>query len=205
MSSKVRNYKKEHEAKLKRMSAKPGAIDAERERVKHAQRKRRRDEGLKKREREYARTRRKDPEYLAKHRMDVVEWRDRRVSECQAIIHAWKRQGCCVCGESAMCCIDAHHIIQNEKEHSIAALFYGDKPLASIPKELAKCIPICCNCHKKYHDGNDSEVVAAVVAVTGQPWEEVQGVGISNGKKKLKQMGKRGPFGQPIYKDESSI
>ena len=202
MPSKARNYKKEYKRKLELMSDKPGAIDAERVRVKHAQRKRRKDVGLKKHEREYARKRREDPEHLAKCRRYFTEWRHRRVSECRAIIHEWKRQGCCVCGESALCCIDAHHKNQSEKEHNIGQLVYGAKALTAIPKELDKCIPICSNCHKKYHAGEDKEVVSAVVAITGQPWMPVEGHGIRNGKKERKRIEQRGPFGGRIYKED---
>jgi len=199
----TRNYKKEYQRTLELMGAKEGAIDAERERVKHAQRKRRTEPSLKKRERQYQRKRMKDPERLARHRKYFTEWRHKRVRECQVIIYEWKRQGCCVCGESALCCIDAHHKNQNEKEHNIGKLVYGAKALTVIPKELAKCIPICANCHRKYHDGTDKVVVAAVVAITGQPWKAVEGFGIPNGKKKRNELNRLGPFGKPIYKDET--
>ncbi len=199
---KTRNYKTEYEKSIERMKAKPGAIDAERERLKHAQRKRRTDPDVKKRDRAGQRKRMKSPERLAKHREYFTEWRHKRVRECQAIIYEWKSQGCCVCGESALCCIDAHHKNQNEKEHNIGVLVYGAKALTVIPKELAKCIPICSNCHRKYHAGEDQEVVAKVVAITGQAWSPIEGAGVPNGKKKKKEMNRRGPFGDPIYKED---
>lgn len=120
---------------------------------------------------------------------------------CQEIIYEWKRQGCCVCAESALCCIDAHHKNQKEKDHNIGKLVYGAKALTTIPKELAKCIPICANCHRKYHDGSDKAVVAAVVAITGQPWSPVLGGGVPSGKKKRNELNRLGPFGKPIYND----
>jgi len=198
----MRNYKKEYQRKLELMDAKDGARDAEKERVKHAQRKRRTDPSLKKRERESQRKRIRNTEYLARQRKLTAEWRKQRVSECKAIIREWKRRGCCVCGESALCCIDAHHKNQNEKEHNIGVLVYGAKALTVIPKELDKCIPICSNCHKKYHAGEDQGVVAAVVAITGQPWMPVEGHGIRNGKKERKRVGRLGPFGKPIYEED---
>lgn len=202
MTSKTRNYQEEYQRRIELLSSKEGGLDAERERLKHTQRKRREDAGLKKRERQSERKRREDPEYLAKCRRYFTEWRHKRVRECQAIIHEWKRQGCCVCGESALCCIDAHHKNQSEKEHNIGQLVYGAKALTVIPKELAKCIPICSNCHKKYHAGEDQKVVKAVVAITGQPWMPVEGHGIRNGKKERKRIGQRGPFGGKIYNDD---
>ena len=203
MTSKARSYCKEYEAKLKRWSLTPGRIEAERERVKIAQRKRRsNDPSIDQRNRERLRTLRKDPEYAARKRKEMKEWRKRRISECQEIINEWKSQGCCVCGESSRCCIDAHHKNQNEKEYAIGHFGNGSKSPPVIKKELAKCIAICANCHRKYHDGADQVVVAAVVAITSQPWKAVEGVGIRNGKKEKKAQNKLGPFGKPIYNDD---
>lgn len=187
---------------LELRSNRDGAFIAERERLKNTQRKRRENEGLKKRERQYERKRLEDPEYLNKRRKYYAEWRQKRVRECQEVIFEWKRQGCCVCGESDICCIDAHHKNQDEKEHNVGGLVYGAKAMASILEELDKCIPICSNCHRKYHAGEDKDVVAAVVEITGHPWRPVKGHGIRNGKKERKRMGRLGPFGKPVYEDE---
>ncbi len=173
-ATKARNYKKEHEANIKRLSEEPGGIDAERERVKLAQRKRRRDEGLKKREREYERKRRENPEYLARSRKLTREWRDRLYCESRDLVAEWKRHGCCVCGESALCCIDAHHKKQHEKEYTIGVLVHAGKPLKVVRDELEKCIPICSNCHRKYHDGQDADVVRRVEEITGEAWEPIR-------------------------------
>lgn len=199
MPSKVRDYKKEYQAKIERLREKPGGLDAERDRLKHAQRKRRRDPSVQKKEREMQRKRVANPEYVSRQRKLTKDWRKRRVVECQAIIYEWKKQGCCVCGELAVCCIDAHHKNQKEKEHNIGHLVYGAKALEAIPKELAKCIPICANCHRKYHAGEDQTVVSKVIAITGQPWRPVEGNGVQNGKKLRKKVSRLGPFGKPIY------
>lgn len=205
MTSKTRSYSKEYEKRLKRWSLTPGRLEAERERLKLAQRKRRsNDPSIGKRDRDRLRELREDPEYVARNRKEMKEWRKRRIGECQAIIHEWKRQGCCVCGELSRCCIDAHHKDQDEKEHSIGHFANGSKSPPVIKKELAKCIAICANCHRKYHDGADQVVVAAVVAITGQPWKAVEGIGVRNGKKEKKAKDKLGPFGKPIYKDDEN-
>lgn len=203
VTNKTRSYSKEYEKKLKRWALTPGRIEAERERVKLAQRKRRsEDPSINQRARERQRKLREDKEYLASNRKATKEWRKRRISECQAIINEWKSQGCCVCGETARCCIDAHHKNQSEKEYAIGHFANGSKSPPVIKKELAKCIAICGNCHRKYHDGADQVVVAAVVAITGQPWKAVEGVGIRNGNKEKKAKNKLGPFGKPIYKED---
>lgn len=203
VTNKTRSYSKEYEKKLKRWALIPGRVEAERERVKLAQRKRRNnDPSIVKRDRERMRKLREDPEYVACKRKEMKEWRERRIVECQAIINEWKSQGCCVCGESSRCCIDAHHKNQNEKEYAIGHFANGSKSPPVIKKELAKCIAICANCHRKYHAGEDQEVVAAVVEITGQPWKAVEGVGIRNGKKKRKEKNKLGPFGKPVYKED---
>lgn len=84
MPSKVRDYKKEYQAKIERLREKPGGLDAERDRLKHAQRKRRRDPSVQKKEREMQRKRVANPEYVSRQRKLTKDWRKRRVVGYQA-------------------------------------------------------------------------------------------------------------------------
>lgn len=56
---------------------------------------------------------------------------------------------CVNCGESHPACIHFHHKDDN-KEKSVAE-FVSDGCKASILKEIAKCVPLCANCHAKEH------------------------------------------------------
>lgn len=58
-------------------------------------------------------------------------------------------QGCQKCGIHNFYLIEFHHTNPMEKDYGIA-----DNPNAkfeTIQKELDKCIPLCCNCHREFH------------------------------------------------------
>lgn len=84
---------------------------------------------------------------LAKSR----ECRARNQVKCLALLREFKGRGCCVCGEMEYCCIDAHHVDPSQKEYAIGQLVLSGMKLARFSCELAKCIPICANCHRKFH------------------------------------------------------
>jgi hypothetical protein len=64
----------------------------------------------------------------------------------------YKKQHPCRCGESEPACLDFHH--RNPKE-KLFALNAGvkSKSLEVITVEIAKCILLCANCHRKVHAG----------------------------------------------------
>lgn len=59
---------------------------------------------------------------------------------------------CRICGESEPSCIDFHHVDPKTKEHDITKLAYT-MCTKKLRIELAKCIPLCANCHRKVHAG----------------------------------------------------
>lgn len=60
-----------------------------------------------------------------------------------------KSIGCQKCGENDPICLDFHHL--NDKEFEIGISVNGHVSLARIEKEIAKCIVLCANCHRKLH------------------------------------------------------
>jgi len=166
-----RDYKAEYARAKERLEKQEGGIEAHRTHHRERQRDRRRSEEVKKRNREYAKKRRSEnPELAKKAKESLKAWREMRQAEAREIARKWRSQGCCVCGESNPCCIDAHHKDQREKSVNIATLVnMGLKPEVVV-LELNKCIPICANCHRKYHDNSDKVVVEKVEAVAGQKW-----------------------------------
>ena len=69
--------------------------------------------------------------------------------ENKKILNEHKTQ-CIICGESAKCCLEFHHI--GEK------LFNISQAVSHIPtdlfiKELSQTICVCKNCHSKIHNG----------------------------------------------------
>ncbi len=55
---------------------------------------------------------------------------------------------CIACGESDPILIDWHHVNPDEKLFNISMSHIGHDKWWS---EVLKCIPLCCNCHRKIH------------------------------------------------------
>ena len=65
----------------------------------------------------------------------------------------------CTCGENHPACLEFHHIDPSIKEFEIsgAVRLYGKE---KIMNEIAKCIVLCSNCHRKRHwDENNKKVL----------------------------------------------
>ena len=59
-----------------------------------------------------------------------------------------KSDGCIICGEKDVSCLDFHHI--KDKIYNISTI----KAALSIDKvenEIKKCVVLCANCHRKLH------------------------------------------------------
>ena len=72
--------------------------------------------------------------------------------EMRHTIQEIKRCGCCICGETELCCLDFHHL--RDKEFELAKA--PDVSKERLYKELEKCIVLCANCHRKLHAGKIS-------------------------------------------------
>lgn len=57
---------------------------------------------------------------------------------------------CEKCGESHPSCLDFHHKDSSQKEFSIGT-FYKKVTNKKLLEEIAKCIVLCSNCHRKLH------------------------------------------------------
>ena len=64
-----------------------------------------------------------------------------------------KDKCCCKCSESAIECLDWHHIDPNEKDSNVSALLNNFRSKERILKEIEKCVLLCSNCHRKVHSG----------------------------------------------------
>lgn len=64
----------------------------------------------------------------------------------------YKATLCCErCGENHPACLDFHHLNPAEKDFNISEMLtkYGSKK--RILEEVAKCVVLCSNCHRKEH------------------------------------------------------
>jgi hypothetical protein len=60
-------------------------------------------------------------------------------------------QPCIVCGEDENCCIDFHHTNPEEKLGRVPRMARGNRQ--KFLAEVAKCVCLCANCHRKVHAG----------------------------------------------------
>lgn len=66
----------------------------------------------------------------------------------------WKStQRCVVCGEQAPECLDLHHLDPSLKDDEISRVISSTGSWKRIEDEIAKCIVVCANCHRKIHSG----------------------------------------------------
>lgn len=62
------------------------------------------------------------------------------------------QEGCKVCGEADPACLDFHHP-NKDKVMSVGDALGRKFGKAKILKEIAKCVVLCSNCHRKLHRG----------------------------------------------------
>lgn len=58
---------------------------------------------------------------------------------------------CAKCGDSRFYVLDFHHIDPAEKDNGIAEMLRNNTSWDKIQEEIAKCIPLCANCHREFH------------------------------------------------------
>lgn len=92
-----------------------------------------------------------DPEYKAKVAKTNRAAHERRCERNREIISQAKAGGCVACGETDQVCLDMHHLDPGEKEFLVSrAQAMSEERLRA---EIAKCVPLCVNCHRKFHAG----------------------------------------------------
>lgn len=86
-----------------------------------------------------------------KERLSILRKRQRR--EKSRWVDEYKSAtGCFACPESTAVCLDLHHIDPEMKHKDVSSMlrFYGKDRLM---QEIAKCMVVCANCHRKLHAG----------------------------------------------------
>lgn len=96
-------------------------------------------------QREYSR------EHYRKNRTQYKEWRKVYRAETKALVQEYKKsRGCSVCGETHIACLDFHHKDGEEKEFAISQML-SSQGRERVFQEIAKCVVLCANCHRKLH------------------------------------------------------
>lgn len=77
----------------------------------------------------------------------------KRIENRELIDGYRKSHPCIQCGESDFCCLDFHHKDGEDKKYDFGQLKKKAYSTKTIMEELAKCVILCANCHRKYHAG----------------------------------------------------
>ena len=63
---------------------------------------------------------------------------------------------CVICGEDDLSCIEFHHINKEDKNFTISDAIRNGYSRDRVLEVLAKCVPICSNCHRKIHKNDNN-------------------------------------------------
>jgi len=67
-------------------------------------------------------------------------------------------KGCCHCFETDCRCLEFHHIEENKKSFDLSKINQLDVSQKKMEEEIAKCIILCSNCHRKHHENNVKQI-----------------------------------------------
>lgn len=87
------------------------------------------------------------------NRAKIISDSVRRTQELREWFVEYKKQfKCKFCAEDCYVCLDFHHLNPTEKDLDVSSMV-ARRSRPALLKELAKCICVCSNCHRKIHAG----------------------------------------------------
>ncbi len=95
---------------------------------------------------------RNDEEYRERHKAIVSAGRSRKRDALRDLIAKEKEGGCVCCPEREPICLDFHHP-GSDKDFAIGDAIRRCYSIARVKAEMAKCVLLCANCHRKAHAG----------------------------------------------------
>lgn len=87
--------------------------------------------------------------YFKEHRQQEILVRRKRELMLREWFKEIRPKECSKCHDKRWYTIDLHHTNPDEKEYNIAEMMRFSKK--KILTEIAKCIPLCSNCHRELH------------------------------------------------------
>jgi len=97
--------------------------------------------------------RRSSKVYYYKHKEQVCAAVKKRKKQLLEWMLQYKEQrGCLKCGETHPYCLEFHHPDIKEKEYLVSDLIRHGASKKLILREIDKCILLCANCHRKFHN-----------------------------------------------------
>lgn len=91
----------------------------------------------------------KSKEHYQKYKSKYNERNQLQKQRTRQIIAEAKQRGCIVCSEQEPACLDFHHL--NGKDMTVSSMLGMNDQ--RVKEEIAKCVVLCSNCHRKHHAG----------------------------------------------------
>ena len=91
----------------------------------------------------------KSKEHYQKYKGKYNKRNQEQKARSRALIVEAKADGCSICEESEPACLDFHHL--GDKDMPVSQM----KGMSDVRilEEIAKCVLLCANCHRKVHAG----------------------------------------------------
>jgi len=93
------------------------------------------------RRRWYAKNSKSEKAHVARRRKEIKEW----------LVNYRSKLKCSNCGENHPATLDFHHKDRKDKLFGVTYLAHFGYSREKIMDEIAKCIILCANCHRKLH------------------------------------------------------
>ena len=77
--------------------------------------------------------------------------RNRKASNRAWLVEYKASLKCMHCEEDDSCCLEFHHVDPEQKDRDVTAMVGGGWSIKKILEEIAKCLVLCANCHRKEH------------------------------------------------------
>ncbi len=91
----------------------------------------------------------KSREHYQKYKASYNKRNQEQKARTRALVLEAKKDGCRLCDEKEPCCLDFHHL--HSKDFDISQM-RGMNDI-KVKAEIAKCVVLCSNCHRKVHAG----------------------------------------------------
>lgn len=72
--------------------------------------------------------------------------------DVKAYVSSIKAGGCVICGERDLEVLDFHHVNPEEKKFHLSGS-YANHGMQKVVAEVAKCVVLCANDHRRVHAG----------------------------------------------------
>ena len=94
-----------------------------------------------------------DADYYKRNKQYYLDYNKKQYKKRFQDVSDYKQQhGCKNCDENNPCCLDFHHPDNNKDENVARLMTNGSNK--RLWNEIAKCVVVCSNCHRKIHAGS---------------------------------------------------